>query len=111
MFDIVYLNDGATDISYSMPAYMDAVERILRNGCNLLPADSRGTFLRSFQVQEFVASVAFSRSNIVYGCIATGSIKNGSGSGPSILNNCLIANKGHLFKGYQCHAKACRKVS
>ena len=40
-----------------------------------------------------MASVAFSRSNIINGAIATGSIKDGSGGGPSyerMLNNCPV---------------------
>ena len=69
------------------PIYLAAVNHILRN----IPADSRRTFIRAFQVQELAASTAFSMINVCQGAIATGAIKNGSGNGPSyerMLSNC-----------------------
>ena len=69
------------------PYYLAAVDHLLRN----IPADSRRTFIRAFQVQELAASTAFSMSNVCQGAIAAGAIKNGSGDGPSyerMLSNC-----------------------
>ena len=68
---------------------MPAVNHILRD----VPANSRRTFIRAFMVTELLASVAFSRNNIIQGAIATGAIKDGSGSGCHIermLENCPV---------------------
>jgi hypothetical protein len=73
----------------SKPIYMPPVNHILRN----VPADSRRTFQRAFMVTELLASVAFSRNNIIKGAIATGAIKDGSGSGcyvERMLENCPV---------------------
>jgi hypothetical protein len=68
---------------------MEAAEKILAG----VPAPSRRTFLRAVVVMEFIFSTAFSTSNIVKGAVATGSITDGGGHGPSyarILNNCPV---------------------
>ena len=67
--------------------YMPAVNYILRN----IPADSRRTFARAFMVTELLASVAFSRNNIIQGAIATGEIKDGSDCNVErMLENCPV---------------------
>ena len=85
-----------------VPSDMAAVNYLLRK----IPADSRRTFQRAFQVLELLASVAFAPVSVVKGAIATGAIKDGSGSGScieKILKNCPFYSCNILCKGQCCH--------